>query len=67
MGSSANGFGSNKSDVDMCIMVSNEEVDQKRDALELLKLLAKALRKTCKLKIFFFLIKRIENVKKLSY
>ena len=46
VGSSANGFGSNKSDVDMCIMVSNEEVDQKRDALELLKLLAKALRRT---------------------
>lgn len=45
VGSSANGFGTNSSDVDICLMVSHEEVNQKAEAICLLRLLARALRK----------------------
>lgn len=46
VGSSANGFGTNGSDMDICLMVSHEEINQKTEALLLLKALAKAMRRT---------------------
>lgn len=45
VGSSANGFGTNLSDVDICLMVSHEEINQKTEAICLLKLIARAMRK----------------------
>lgn len=45
VGSSMNGTGSNTSDLDLCLMVSHKQLDQKRDALELLKVLRIAMRK----------------------
>lgn len=46
VGSSTNGFGTNQSDVDICLMVSLEEINQKSEALLLLRAIAKAMRKT---------------------
>lgn len=45
VGSSLNGFGSNSSDLDLCLMVSHEELDQKVEATALLSALMKAFRK----------------------
>lgn len=45
VGSSANGCGTNKSDMDICLMVSHEEIEQKNEALLLLRALAKAMRR----------------------
>lgn len=45
VGSSLNGFGSNSSDLDLCLMVSHEELDQKLEATALLSALLKAFRK----------------------
>lgn len=38
-----NGFGSDTSDMDLCLMLSHEVIDQKRDATEILYLLYGAL------------------------
>lgn len=45
VGSSLNGFGSNSSDMDLCLMVSHVELDQKQEATRLLAMLLKAFRK----------------------
>ena len=45
VGSSANGFGTEKSDVDVCVMVSHEEIDQKSEAVHFLRMLGRALRR----------------------
>lgn len=45
VGSSANGFGTNHSDMDICLMVSHEEINQKNEALLLLRAIAKAMRR----------------------
>ncbi|ESO98294.1 hypothetical protein LOTGIDRAFT_64710, partial [Lottia gigantea] len=45
VGSSMNGFGTLKSDMDLCLMVSNKMVDQKKEATEILFNIHKALRK----------------------
>jgi len=45
VGSSMNGTGSNTSDLDLCLMVSHKQIDQKREALEILKVLRIAMRK----------------------
>lgn len=45
VGSSANGFGTNGSDMDMCLMVSHEEINQKNEALLLLRAIGKAMRR----------------------
>ncbi|CAF0811092.1 unnamed protein product [Brachionus calyciflorus] len=45
VGSSANGFGTNQSDVDICLVISHEELDQKHEAVYILKMIAKGLRK----------------------
>ena len=52
MGSSANGFGTNLSDVDICLMVSHEEINQKTEAICLLKLIARAMRKAGNFNLF---------------
>ncbi|XP_062574633.1 poly(A) RNA polymerase GLD2-like [Saccostrea cucullata] len=45
VGSSMSGFGTMKSDMDMCLMISEDGIDQKREAPELLYLIQKALYK----------------------
>ena len=52
MGSSANGFGTNLSDCDICLMVSHEEINQKTEAICLLKLIARAMRKAGNFLVF---------------
>ncbi|XP_013391307.1 poly(A) RNA polymerase GLD2-like [Lingula anatina] len=44
VGSSMNGFGSNNSDMDMCLMLTHGEVDQRFEAPEVLLLALKALK-----------------------
>ncbi|RUS90528.1 hypothetical protein EGW08_001705 [Elysia chlorotica] len=46
VGSSMTGFATKTSDVDMCLMVTQDEVDQKRDATLILNSIARAL-KSC--------------------
>lgn len=46
VGSSANGFGTNQSDVDICLMISHEELNQKYEAVLVLRALAKAMRRS---------------------
>ncbi|XP_048732713.1 poly(A) RNA polymerase gld-2 homolog A-like [Ostrea edulis] len=43
VGSSMSGFGTLKSDMDMCLMITDDGVDQKREAPEILYLIQKAL------------------------
>ncbi|KAK2193559.1 hypothetical protein NP493_10g07028 [Ridgeia piscesae] len=50
VGSSMNGFGSNSSDMDLCLMLCHSQIDQKREATEILNILYKALRKCLFLK-----------------
>ncbi|BFZ01769.1 hypothetical protein BsWGS_04809 [Bradybaena similaris] len=44
VGSSMTGFATKGSDVDMCLMISQEEIDQRRDASIILNSISKALR-----------------------
>ncbi|ELU05986.1 hypothetical protein CAPTEDRAFT_208596 [Capitella teleta] len=44
VGSSMNGFGDMESDMDLCLMLSHSQIDQKKDATEILRLLHTALR-----------------------
>ncbi|KAE9551228.1 hypothetical protein FO519_005561 [Halicephalobus sp. NKZ332] len=37
VGSSLNGFGNDKSDMDLCLMITNQELDQKTDAINVLR------------------------------
>lgn len=46
VGSSSNGFGTCSSDLDICIVVSHEELNQKTEALWLLRVMANSFRKT---------------------
>ena len=50
VGSSVNGFGSNSSDMDMCLMLPIAQLDQKREATKFLRKLHKALQKCTYLK-----------------
>ncbi|CAI9721265.1 Hypothetical predicted protein [Octopus vulgaris] len=45
VGSSMSGFGTNKSDMDLCLMLTREQIDQKCEATEILKLVHKSFRK----------------------
>lgn len=45
VGSTMSGFGTMKSDMDMCLMITEDGVDQKREAPEILYLIQKALYK----------------------
>ncbi|XP_050403756.1 poly(A) RNA polymerase gld-2 homolog A isoform X2 [Patella vulgata] len=45
VGSSMNGFGNTRSDMDLCLMVSNKIIDQKREATDILFNIHRALRK----------------------
>ena len=45
VGSSMNGFGSHTSDMDLCLMLSYNDIDQKKEATEILRILHKALKK----------------------
>ncbi|XP_023232661.1 poly(A) RNA polymerase GLD2-like isoform X3 [Centruroides sculpturatus] len=45
VGSSMNGFGTTTSDVDMCLMLSNTEVDQQTEATQILKYIFKIISK----------------------
>ncbi|XP_061164708.1 poly(A) RNA polymerase GLD2-like [Saccostrea echinata] len=45
VGSSMSGFGTMKSDMDMCLMITEDGIDQKREAPEILYLIQKALYK----------------------
>ncbi|GFO36881.1 poly(a) RNA polymerase gld-2-like protein a [Plakobranchus ocellatus] len=44
VGSSMTGFATKASDVDMCLMITQDEIDQKRDATLILSSIARALR-----------------------
>ncbi|KAL1485143.1 hypothetical protein MTO96_032152, partial [Rhipicephalus appendiculatus] len=46
VGSSLTGFGSNKSDADMCLMITVDQVDQQRQARAILTRVARLLTKT---------------------
>ncbi|CAI5439427.1 unnamed protein product [Caenorhabditis angaria] len=43
VGSSLNGFGNNSSDMDLCLMITNKELDQKNDAVVVLNLILATL------------------------
>lgn len=45
VGSSMSGFATKTSDMDLCLMISQEEIDPKREAVEILMAIQKALRK----------------------
>lgn len=45
VGSSLNGCGSNTSDMDLCLMVSQKQIDQRQEATSILSVLRKAFRK----------------------
>lgn len=45
VGSSMNGFGGVKSDMDMCLMICQQEIDQHREAPEILRLIYRGLKK----------------------
>jgi poly(A) RNA polymerase GLD2 len=45
VGSSMNGLGSSSSDMDLCLMLSASDIDQKKEATEILRVLCKALRR----------------------
>ncbi|CAL2028970.1 unnamed protein product [Caenorhabditis brenneri] len=43
VGSSLNGFGNNSSDMDLCLMITNKDLDQKNDAVVVLNLILSTL------------------------
>uniref|UniRef100_A0A7E4V0H6 PAP-associated domain-containing protein n=2 Tax=Panagrellus redivivus TaxID=6233 RepID=A0A7E4V0H6_PANRE len=43
VGSSLNGFGNEHSDMDLCLVISNRDLDQKTDAVNLLRIVEQAL------------------------
>jgi len=45
VGSSMNGFGGVKSDMDMCLMICQQEIDQHREAPEILRMIYRGLKK----------------------
>ncbi|CAJ0927596.1 unnamed protein product, partial [Mesorhabditis belari] len=45
VGSSLNGFGNNTSDMDVCLMITNHDLDQKKDAIVVLNLVFTSLNK----------------------
>jgi poly(A) RNA polymerase GLD2 len=45
VGSSMNGFGSITSDMDMCLMICQQEIDQHREAQQILGVVNRGLRK----------------------
>ncbi|KAL5005038.1 hypothetical protein ScPMuIL_018494 [Solemya velum] len=45
VGSSMSGFGTNKSDLDLCLMISHQQIDQKKEATEILMMVQKAFQK----------------------
>ncbi|GAB1606593.1 poly(A) RNA polymerase GLD2-like [Argonauta hians] len=45
VGSSMSGFGTNQSDMDLCLMLTREQIDQKCEATEILKLVHKGFKK----------------------
>uniref|UniRef100_A0A915DP09 PAP-associated domain-containing protein n=1 Tax=Ditylenchus dipsaci TaxID=166011 RepID=A0A915DP09_9BILA len=45
VGSSLNGFGNDKSDLDLCLMVTNRDIDQQTDAVTVLSSIMRALQK----------------------
>jgi len=45
VGSSMNGFGGVKSDMDVCLMICQQEIDQHREAPEILRLIHRGLKK----------------------
>jgi len=55
VGSSANGFGMNHSDVDICLMMTENEIDQKFEAIQILKIFSRALKRAA-------FIRRIEVI-----
>lgn len=45
VGSSLNGFGNDKSDMDLCLMITNKDLDQKTDAVVVLNMISSTLQK----------------------
>lgn len=45
VGSSMSGFGTNKSDMDLCLMLTHQPIDQRREATEILNLVHRGLKK----------------------
>ncbi|KAI1729661.1 cid1 family poly A polymerase domain-containing protein [Ditylenchus destructor] len=46
VGSSLNGFGNNKSDMDLCLMITNRDIDQRSDAVVVLSSIMRTLQTT---------------------
>uniref|UniRef100_A0A7I4XUX5 polynucleotide adenylyltransferase n=1 Tax=Haemonchus contortus TaxID=6289 RepID=A0A7I4XUX5_HAECO len=46
VGSSLNGFGNNTSDMDLCLMITNKDLDQKTDAVVVLNMILSTLQHT---------------------
>ncbi|CAG9531104.1 unnamed protein product [Cercopithifilaria johnstoni] len=46
VGSSLNGFGTNSSDMDLCLMITNKDLDQRTDAVVVLNMIQSALAET---------------------
>ncbi|KAI1714557.1 cid1 family poly A polymerase domain-containing protein [Ditylenchus destructor] len=46
VGSSLNGFGNNKSDMDLCLMITNRDIDQRSDAVTVLSSIMRTLQTT---------------------
>ncbi|RMZ95341.1 poly(A) RNA polymerase GLD2-like, partial [Brachionus plicatilis] len=63
VGSSANGFGTNQSDVDICLVISHEELNQKTEAVYLLKMIAKGLRKASFIKNLIVISAKVPIIK----
>lgn len=53
VGSSVSGFGGESSDMDLCLVISGHEVDQRFHALEYLYRVQKALKQCSKLNTYF--------------
>lgn len=45
VGSSMNGFGTNKSDMDLCLMLTHLPIDQRQEAFDILRIVQRSLRK----------------------
>ena len=54
VGSTMNGFGSNRSDVDMCLLIKHTEMDQRNEAIFHLDQILRSLKKCGK---FFITLK----------
>uniref|UniRef100_A0A914V4I4 Polymerase nucleotidyl transferase domain-containing protein n=1 Tax=Plectus sambesii TaxID=2011161 RepID=A0A914V4I4_9BILA len=50
VGSSLNGFGNNSSDMDLCLMITNKDLDQRTDAVVVLNMIMAALNGTAWIK-----------------